>query len=71
MVFAPTVLDRVRQAVQAKVAAAKPIQQKLFAMVRKGLSGSFTLIVCVCCAAPPLPGTAPPLPTFCCPGARR
>lgn len=30
MVFAPTVLDRVRQAVQAKVAAAKPIGQKLF-----------------------------------------
>ena len=31
MVFAPTVLDRVRQAVQAKVAGAKPLAQKLFA----------------------------------------
>ena len=32
MVFAPTVLDRVRQAVQAKVAAASSLSQSLFAM---------------------------------------
>lgn len=51
MVFAPTVLDRVRQGVQAKVKAAKPIAQKLFGKALaagardfdKGLIGAPTL----------------------------
>ena len=41
VVFAPTVLDRVRQGVEAKVAAASPFSQKLFARALKAGAKDF------------------------------